>query len=554
MNNRTIARAFRELGQLLELHRDNPYKIRSYQNAYMKLRKLEEPLEHMTEEEWVAIPGIGKAIAGKIGELLQNGRMETLEKWRDQTPAGVVEMMGISGFGPKKVRAVWQGLGVESVGELQYAVNENRLIELKGFGAKTQEDLRKKLAYYQASRGKFLYRDLEAARDALLAQLTRLLGPAAQVTETGAVRRREPTPTAIELLVVHPAPAELAEKLTAAGILTDTDVQDDHLTGRAAELPVIVYCCAGENFGSRQFRRTGTRQFLEAVTARRPGLDFSGLATEQEVFDRAELPVIPPEMREGAWAVEMAAAGPLPRLIEDEDIRGVVHNHSVYSDGINTVAEMAEACIAAGYEYLVMSDHSRSAGYAGGLKIDRVQAQWAEIDALNERLAPFRILKSIESDILADGSLDYPDEVLAGFDLVIASVHSNLRMSGELAMQRLLTAVANPYTSILGHPTGRLLLTRPGYPVDHRRLIDACADHGVAIELNANPLRLDLDWSWIPHARERGVLISINPDAHATGGIADIRYGVMTARKGGLTAEGCLNTRPMKEFLQFLQK
>ncbi len=551
MDNRTISRAFRELSQLLELHQDNPYKIRSYQNAYMKLRKLEEPLETMTEDEWVAIPGIGKAIAGKIGELIQNGRMETLEKWRDQTPAGVVEMLGISGFGPKKVRAVWQGLGVESVGELQYAVNENRLIELKGFGAKTQEDLRKKLAYYQASRGKFLYRDLEETRDTLMAQLAQLLGPDVPVAETGAVRRREPTPTAIELLAARPV-AELAEQLTAAGLLTGIEVKEDHLTGLAAELPVIVYCCAADNFGSRQFRRTGVQAFLEAVVARRPGLDFSGLATEEAVFAKAELPVVPPEMREGAWAVDLAAAGPLPRLIEDGDIRGVVHNHSVYSDGIHTVKEMAEACIAAGYDYLVMSDHSRSAGYAGGLKIDRVQAQWAEIDALNEELAPFRILKSIESDILADGSLDYPDEILAGFDLVIASVHSNLRMNGELAMQRLLTAVANPYTGILGHPTGRLLLARPGYPVDHRRLIDACAEHGVAIELNANPLRLDLDWTWIPYARERGVLISINPDAHATGGIADIRYGVMTARKGGLTAGGCLNTRSVEDFLGVL--
>jgi len=223
-----------------------------------------------------------------------------------------------------------------------------------------------------------------------------------------------------------------------------------------------------------------------------------------------------------------------------------VHSHSTYSDGIHTLRQMAEAARDKGYEYLAISDHSKTAVYAGGLSVDRVKEQWAEIDQLNEELAPFRIYKSIESDILTDGSLDYDDEILAGFDLVIASVHSGLNMDEEKATQRLLTAIKNPHTTVLGHPTGRLLLSRAGYPVDHKRIIDACAEHQVVIELNANPYRLDIDWTWIPYAVQKGVQISINPDAHAMGGIDDIKYGVLAARKGGLTANGCWNSKKLE--------
>jgi DNA polymerase (family 10) len=260
---------------------------------------------------------------------------------------------------------------------------------------------------------------------------------------------------------------------------------------------------------------------------------------------------IPPELRDSVWPIELARQNALPVLIEEADIRGVVHTHSTYSDGINTVRQMAEASRERGYEYLVMSDHSQAAFYANGLKADRVREQWREIDALNEEMAPFRILKGTECDILSDGSLDYDEELLAGFDLVIASVHSNLNMDEERAMERLLAAIANPYTNILGHPTGRLLLSREGYPIDHAAVIDACAEHRVAIELNANPYRLDLDWSWVPYAVERGVKVSINPDAHSTGGIDDIHYGVLAARKGGLRKVDCLNTRGVEDLLAY---
>ena len=291
---------------------------------------------------------------------------------------------------------------------------------------------------------------------------------------------------------------------------------------------------------------------MEAFIAHHEGVDFKALAEEENVFEKANLPFIAPELREQDWGFELAKNNQLPALIELEDIKGVVHNHSTYSDGINSLQEMAEATRDAGYEYLVMSDHSKAAFYANGLKEDRLYQQWAEIDALNTQMAPFKIFKSIESDILNDGSLDYPEAILKQFDLIIASVHTNLRMDEEKATQRIITAVENPYTTILGHPTGRLLLSRKGYPIDHKKVIDACAANGVSIELNANPYRLDIDWTWIPYAREKGVLISINPDAHNVQGIHDIKYGVFAARKGGLTKEGCLNAKGLAEFSTFL--
>lgn len=558
MTNQEIARSFQLLGKLMELHGDNPFKIRSYSNAYMKLRKLERPLAEMSTEEIGALPGVGSAITGKIEELTTSGRMATLDKWLEKTPAGIVDMLSISGFGPKKVKAVWKGLGVESIGELLYAVNENRLVELKGFGAKTQADLKKKLEFAQRSSGQYHYRTLEQIAKQLFATLKQTLGNELRCEASGHLRRRMPTLTSIELLTDLDTSQinqlESLENVNSEGTLTRAVYQ---------EIPVVFYHANTENWGTTQFVRTGSETFLQQLledndyrssNAEDAIAKLPQLSTETAVFDALSLPFIVPELRESEWAVNLAKNNALPELVTEQDIRGVVHSHTTYSDGINTLKEMAEASRDAGYDYILITDHSKSAFYANGLKEDRLQEQWAEIDALNQELAPFRILKGIESDILNDGSLDYADEVLSNFDLVIASVHSNLRMDKEKATERLLTAIRNPYTNILGHPTGRLLLSREGYLIDHAAIIDACAEHHVCIELNAHPWRLDLDWSWIPYAIEKGVPISINPDAHSVGGIHDIRYGVLAARKGGLTKEMCLNTKNATDFLSWFGK
>lgn len=558
MTNKEIARTFRRLGEIMELHGENPFKIRSYQSAYITLRKLETPLTDMSDAEIAAIKGVGKAIAGKIRELLDTGKMATLEKYKAMTPPGVQEMLDIAGFGPKKIWTVWQDLGVESVGELLYAVNENRLIELKGFGPKTQEDLRQKLEYYQRTRHQFHYATLEAPAEALLQRIqTRM--PDVPVSLTGAIRRRCNVLESIEILIGTETDVS---SLFDEENLIKTGETGTFIQARTAEgYPVVLYRCAAAAFGSRLFRYTASPAFLEAFIQRFPNLDFKNIAEETAVFAKANLPYIAPELREilppeqGSYHIlEQATRGALPALLDPSDIRGIVHAHSTYSDGLHSLREMALYVRDQGFAYLGITDHSKAAFYANGLSPDRVLEQWSEIDALNQELAPFRIFKGIESDILNDGSLDYETDLLRQFDFIIASVHSNLRMDAAKATQRLIAAIENPYTTILGHPTGRLLLSREGYPIDYKHIMDACAANNVAIELNANPYRLDLDWSWIPYALERGVRMAVNPDAHSREGIHDLRFGVLSARKGGLTAADCINTLSVEGFAQLYTK
>lgn len=549
MTNKEIAKTFQLLGDIMELHGENSFKIRSYQNAYIALRKLETPLSEMPREEIDAIKGVGKAIGDKIQELLASGQMATLEKYRAMTPPGVQEILAIPGIGPKKTLTIWKDLGAESVGELLYAVNENRLIELKGFGAKTQEDIRQKLEYYQRSLGHYRYAALEAEAQSLLAALQTAL-PDGKIALAGDIARRCNTLETIDFVATEHSdwPAVLQQ----AGLTVASPDASPIQARTASEVPVRIFLCSPEEFGSKQFRYTSGQTFMEAFVAAFPGVDFRGLPSEEAVFQKVALPFIAPELRDWPASIELAQQHALPELLSEKDIRGVIHAHSTYSDGLHTLSDMAEYARTQGYEYLGITDHSKSAFYAQGLEPERVLMQWREVDALNAGYAAaghkFRIFKGIESDILNDGSLDYDAELLAGFDFIIASVHSNLRMDETKATRRLLTAIENPHTTILGHPTGRLLLSRAGYPIDHRLLIDACAANGVAIELNANPYRLDLDWTWIPYAMEKGVLIAVNPDAHSREGIHDIHFGVCSARKGGLTAAACLNVLDAEGF------
>jgi DNA polymerase (family 10) len=312
------------------------------------------------------------------------------------------------------------------------------------------------------------------------------------------------------------------------------------------------YFCSGEDFYATLFATTGSEEFMNAFVDKYSIPE--NVASEEEIFTANELSYIPPMMRETAGVLDSAATDTLPVLIQPKDIKGIIHSHSTWSDGVHTIQQMAVAARDQGLEYLVISDHSQTAFYAGGLKPEQIAAQHQEVDALNEKLAPFKIFKSIESDILGDGSLDYSMQVLDTFDLVIASVHSNLKMTEEKAMERVLNAVRNPYTAILGHPTGRLLLSRKGYPLDHKVLIDTCAEHNVVIEINAHPRRLDIDWRWIGYAMERGVLLSVDPDAHAVEGYKDTYYGVKVAQKGGLTKECNLSSFSLSVFEAFLKK
>ncbi len=532
MTNKDIAGAFDELANLLELHEDNEFKIRSYKNAYLTLRKLERPLRDLSDADIRTIKGIGPAIAAKIRELLSTGKMKVLEEARAETPPGVVEMLQVHGFGPKKVRVVWKDMGIESVGELWYACNENRLEAFKGFGLKTQEDLKAKIEYYLKSRDKMHCDAAAEEADFVCTLLTGRL-PGAFVSPVGDIRRYCPVVSRIEILVGYNGDIAgvFDEELL---VLTGAEGTAQYAVRLENRTDVYIHRCMQEEFGSKLFQLTGHPDFIQAFVKDSPGVSFKGLRTEQEVFEKAGLPYIVPELRETADIVQKARQGALPKLIEMSDIRGVLHVHTTWSDGLHSLEEMCRYVRDLGYDYIGITDHSQSAFYANGLKPDRVLAQMAEIDKLNAELHPFRILKGIESDILHDGSLDYSDDLLAQFDFIIASVHSNLKMSKEKATERILRAIENPYTRILGHPTGRLLLSREGYLLDWDAVFEACARRGVAIELNANPHRLDLDYTLIPEAVRRGIKICINPDAHSKEGIHDLAYGVRVARKAGV--------------------
>jgi DNA polymerase (family 10) len=550
MSNKEIAKTFQFLGDIMELHGENPFKIRSYQNAYLTLRKLDRPLAEMDAAEIAGIKGVGQAIAEKIRELLDTGKMSTLQQYLDKTPEGVQEMLHIKGFGPKKIKVIWESLGIETIGELLYAVNENRLLELKGFGEKTQNELRQQLQYFLKTRHQFHFASVEGEGNSILQKLQAAL-PGVKIEFTGAFRRCANVLESIDILLG--TKDALEPVLTGIG-LQNIEVQAEQVNALSEnEYPLRLFQCASSEFGSKQFRYTAAPAFMQAFLDQNPGSDFRDLEEEAQVFALAKQPFIPAELREEPWALTLNQSKGIPTLIEETDIKGVVHTHSTYSDGLNTLKEMAEYTKAQGFEYLVMSDHSKSAFYANGLQPERVLMQMEEIDALNQQLAPFRIFKGIESDILNDGSLDYPEDILSKFEVIIASVHSNLRMDEAKATQRIIKAVENPHTRILGHPTGRLLLSRQGYPLDHQKVIDACAANGVVIELNASPYRLDLDWSWIPYALEKGVMISINPDAHSKQGIHDIHFGVLSARKGALSAEYCLNAKGVNDFVTWIE-
>lgn len=554
MDNKTIARTFRLYAQLMELHGENPFRTKAIASLAYKLDKLPHTLASLSPETLAEIPGIGKSTAIKITALLQTGSFEELNGLKANTPEGILEMMAIKGLGPKKIQSIWRLLGIESIGELYYACNENRLIAAKGFGLKTQEEIKKILEFSVANRGWFLYANIEKMAADVMEQLKTLLPPDCLAAYTGAFRRKNEVLQSVDIVVAVDQP-QLEQTVASIAALTAKPGETSQAVEATAENGLLFRFFPTDNvsFYQQLLITTGSDEHvskLQQIT----GGNIPKHGSETAIYQSFGLSYVEPEMREGGDELLRAKSNSLPALITYDDLRGTLHNHSTYSDGVNTLEEMALYCRdELKLEYLGICDHSKTAVYANGLPIARVQQQWSEIDVLNAKLAPFRIFKGIESDILGDGSLDYPDEILAGFDFVVASIHSNLKMDEEKATLRLLNAIKNPYTTILGHPTGRLLLSRQGYTIDYKRIIDTCADHGVVIEINANPLRLDLDWRWHRYAVEKGVLLSINPDAHRIMGFTDMKYGVYAARKGGLEARNCLNAFSLEQLTNFFQ-
>lgn len=549
LDNYSIADNFSLLSKLMDIHGENSFKAKSFATAAFTVEKLPVQLQETPPEEISKIKGIGESTGKGIQEMLQSGQFTLLDTYIQKTPPGILEMLKIKGLGPKKIATIWKELEVESLGELLYACNENRLMLLKGFGQKTQDSVKQSIEFYFSNRDRFLFAEVEAMATTLEKDLQKLLAPA-EVSLTGNIRRNEIIIDEIELVAAVSA-AELQQKLSAFTFVEETP--SALLWQNEQKVKIKIYPATPQNFGKTLFETTATAGFLEHFSENGTLAALPEGVSETAIFQYASLDYIEPCLRSTGSIIEKAKNQQLPDLIRVSDIKGIIHSHSTWSDGEHTLEQMARAAKEQGFEYLVISDHSRSAFYANGLSIERIQAQHAEIDELNKQLAPFRIFKSVESDILNDGNLDYPDEVLASFDMVIASVHSNLKMSEEKAMARLLKAIENPYTTVLGHMTGRLLLSRNGYPVNHHQIIDACAANNVVIELNAHPRRLDIDWQWIPYAIEKNVLLSIDPDSHSTAGYKDIHYGTLAARKGGLTAAQNLSSFGIAELDAYLK-
>jgi DNA polymerase (family 10) len=548
MTNQVIADIFDLLAKLMEIQGENSFKVKTYSIAAFRLEKIADSVADMTPEQMAAIPNIGAAVVQKIQEILNTGKLTALEEYLEKTPPGVVEMLNIKGIGPKKIALLWKELAVESIGELEYACNENRLIAIKGFGEKTQTAILKSIAFIRSNQGFCLWSEAESFATQIWKKL-RTVYPDGQTDYTGDYRRQMPTMSSIDFIT----DLSIEQLKAVLGRIPEVSFAEEasQLFVHIPNAPLVLFqLCDASDFLLNQFYSSASPEFLEAFDAKYAVPEI--LASEAEIFSRSKIAYIHPALRETAAIIDKAAQHQLPVLIQPGDIKGIIHNHSTYSDGIHTLEQMAKATQDKGYEYLVISDHSKTAVYADGLPVEKVKAQHEEIDKLNQKMAPFKIFKSIESDILNDGALDYEPEILASFDLVVASVHSNLKMPEEKAMQRLLTAIQNPYTTILGHPTGRLLLSREGYPVDYKTLIDACVAHNVVIEINAHPRRLDLDWSWIPYAMEQGAMVSIDPDAHSMEGIDLVKYGVQASQKGGLTKERNLSSMGLVAFEAFL--
>jgi len=535
MTNKEIANQFSLLASLMELHGENPFKIRSYQFAYRSIRAVSSAVAELEPAQLFELQGIGKAVGDKIIELRSTGQIQALEKYKDITPDGVIEMLGIKGIGPKKILLIWKELGIEHLGELLYAVNENRLIELKGFGPKIQAQLKEQLEYMLESKGKFHYAAMESAAFEI-EEIMQDLFYKDKVALCGPIRRKSQEVEAIDILCSGDVTIdEIAEDLNEDGVF----LEDDQLL--YGQFKLNIHKSTAEHFDYELIKATADSAFFEALKFKEGEKDLKALLSQ------AKLPAIDFELMEAeniSWVKDVVP----DQLIKDEDIKGVIHSHTTYSDGAFSVEEMAMASKERGYEYLLITDHSKAAFYANGLSEERLAQQIEEINQVNTKLTDFKIFTGIEADILNKGDLDYDSATLDRLDVVIASVHSNLKMDEDKATNRILKAIEDPNTRILGHPSGRLILSRRGYPLDYNRIIDACAANGVVIEINANPYRLDIDWRWIHQCMEKGVMLSINPDAHSIVGIDDIHYGVCAARKGGLTKDACLNTKSVSEF------
>jgi DNA polymerase (family 10) len=569
MDPRTAAHALTQIAASLELRGESRFKIRAYEQAARALLTLDtDDLGALDRAgSLAATRGIGPATLSVVRDLIATGESRYLEQLRADTPPGLLDLLRVPGLATPRIRLLHEELGVDSVEALEAAVREGRLTSLKGFGPKTAERLLKGINLLRSSGTRKLYiRAVPEAR--ALLTMVRAHPDVTMAEVAGSVRRLRETIADTDIVAAcRRDPSEVA-----ASFAHVPGVRDVHFGAPASPSITFVdgarldlFCVAEVDFVVALWRATGSSEHVSEVAARlgERGFTLDGdrllteranlepVSNEEALYALAGLAFVPPEMREGCGEVEMAATGRMPELLTVDDIQGALHCHSDWSDGKATIAEMAGAARARGWSYIGITDHSQSAFYAGGLPRDKVEMQHDEIDALNARSTDFRILKGVEADILADGALDYDAELLDRFDFVVGSVHSRFSMDRTAMTDRVLRALDDPHLTVLGHPTGRLLLAREGYAIDMDAVLEKAAEVHVSVELNADPHRLDIDWRLLPRARALGIPIEIGPDAHSTKGLDTIALGVNMARKGGLARADVLNTRSADDVLAF---
>ncbi|HBQ21090.1 MAG: histidinol-phosphatase [Deltaproteobacteria bacterium GWA2_38_16] len=569
MNKKEIAEILEEMAVLLELKDENPFKIRAFQNGARAVEGIEEDIEKLSEQKKLTeIPGIGNHLATLITELIQIGFSKDHQQLKKSFPEGVLKMLSIQGLGPKKVKVLYQKLKLKTVEELEEACKQHKLLKVEGFGEKTEINILKGIEYLKKSKDSHLFPEALDEAHAYMDYLSKS-SHTQRISIAGSLRRHKETIRDIDLLISSSNPKEviktfvsyplvnriLAEGETKSAVILKSRINVDLRVVTDTEYPFALHYFTGSKEHNTHLRSIAKDKGLKLNEY---GL-FKGkkslpCKTEEDLFKTLGLSYIEPELREDVGEIDAAQKNKLPKkLVEFKDIRGAFHNHTTYSDGAATLEQMVHKAQSMGFEFIGISDHSKAAYYANGLKPDRVKKQWKEIDVLNSKLKNFKILKGTEVDILPDGTLDFEDELLAQFDFVIASVHSKFNMTEKDMTKRITTALKNKYVTMVGHPTGHLFFMREGYPVNLHTLVDVAKDYGKSVELNANPHRFDVDWRMCKYAKSKSVPISINPDAHKTEGIEDIQYGVGIARKGWLEPKDVLTTWPLKDIMKFLK-
>jgi len=573
MTREEISSLFEEIALLLEMKGENPFKVRAYRSGAETVRSYPDDILRMARDNQLSgIKGLGEALRDKLHELATTGRLEYYEKLRAEFPATLFELFELQGLGAKKIMLLHRELGISSIAELKQACLDGRIAGQPGFGEKSQHNILESIEHREKNAGRFLLGSVAMVVDRLL-DLLRDHPESLRVAACGSYRRGRETIGDIDLLVATPHPAVLTEYFstlpgvkkilvhgeTKISVLLDEGMQCDLRAVANAQFPFALQYFTGSkehNVALRQLANdkgwslneyafTATRDDAEAIPA---------INEEADIYQALGLQCIPPEMRENLGEIEAARDNKLPRLIEIGNLRGTFHNHTTESDGRNTLEEMVEAAQDLGLQYLGIADHSKSSFQANGLDEKRLLRQVEKIRTLNGELEGFRIFAGSEVDILKDGALDFSDDVLSQLDYCVASVHNVMNLDEDTMTRRIIRAMENPHVTMLGHMTGRLLLKRDAYAVNHAKIIDAAAETRTIIELNCSPKRLDMDWRWWHRARDKGVLCSINPDAHSTAQLQYLHYGILQARKGWLRKEDVANTLSLETITEFLAK